>query len=108
DGLIEIKSRKPAVHIRTILAGQPPAENLAQIQAGLFVTGREWLDYISYCAGMRMWVKRVLPDPAWFDAIENAAQSFEAYIDQIITDYNTGTDGMPDTERRASIEEITF
>jgi hypothetical protein len=40
-----------------------PAENMAQLQAGLLVSGREWIDYISYCGGMPLWVKRVEPDP---------------------------------------------
>jgi hypothetical protein len=36
---------------------------MAQLQCGLLVSGREWIDYVSYCGGMPMYVKRVLPDP---------------------------------------------
>src|SRR5690554_5372639 len=35
DGLIEIKSRRPKQHLSHVIAGQVPAENMAQIQCGL-------------------------------------------------------------------------
>ena len=69
DGLIEIKSRRPKKHLQTIIAGTVPAENMAQIQAGLLVSGRDWCDYISYCGGMRPWIKRVEPDTRWSPSI---------------------------------------
>ena len=62
DGLIEVKSRRAKKHVATVLADQVPLENMAQIQAGLLVSGRAWCDYISYCGGMPMWIKRVHPD----------------------------------------------
>lgn len=108
DGLIEIKSRRPKEHIATILSGRPPAYNMAQLQTGMFVTGRQWIDYVSFCAGMPLWVKRVTPDQRWFDVIELAAQQFEIDVTNIVNNYTTATEGLPMTERRASIEEITF
>ena len=48
DGLIEVKSRRQKKHLQTILSDQVPPENMAQIQCGLLVSGREWCDYISY------------------------------------------------------------
>ena len=59
DGLIEVKSRRPKKHLQTILADDVPPDVMPQIQAGLLVSGREWCDYISYCGGMPMWIKRV-------------------------------------------------
>ena len=101
DGLIEIKSRKPRIHLATILAGKPPAENMAQLMTGLYVSGRLWIDYVSFCPGLPLWVKRIHPDPAWFDAIEQAAEQFEANIADTINRYDLATVGMPATERRA-------
>ena len=72
DGLIEIKSRKQKTQLATILADQVPLANMAQCQAGLLVSGREWIDYVSYCGGMPLYVKRVLPDEKWHTAIVNA------------------------------------
>jgi hypothetical protein len=99
DGLIEIKSRRPKKHVQTILADQVPAENIAQIQAGLFVSGRKWCDYISYAGGMPLWVKRVEADPAWATAITAAMEAFEKAAFAMRTDYLAAVEGLPMTER---------
>ena len=77
DGLIECKSRRQKFQIETILADEVPAEYLLQCQTGLLVTGRKWLDFISYCGGMPMFVKRVWPCPEIQQAIIAAASAFE-------------------------------
>lgn len=99
DGLIEIKSRKQKIQLKTFLDDTVPAENMAQIQCGLLVSGRKWLDYVSYCGGMPLYVKRVYPDRAWQNAILGAAQHVEQEAEQMISDYLTAVDGMPQTER---------
>ena len=108
DGLLEIKSRKPAIHLKTILSGKPPAENLAQLHTGLLVSGRDWIDYCSFSAGLPLWVTRIYPDPDWFAAIIAAAEAFETNVAEVITDYKHETKGLPLTERRIEIEDITF
>ena len=107
-GLIEIKSRSPKEHLKTILSGKPPAENMAQLQTGLFVTGRSWIDYCSYSAGLPFWKVRVYTDSAWFAAIEAAAITFETNVADIETRYHVETLGLPKTERRIEIEDFTF
>lgn len=107
-GLIEIKSRKPKEHLKTILLGRPPSENVAQLMTGLLVTGREWIDYCSFSPGLPFWTVRVYPDAAWFAAITAAAETFETNITDTITRYNTATHGLPITERRIDIEDLTF
>jgi len=99
DGLIEIKSRRQKKQLATILNDAVPAENMAQIQAGLLVTGRKWLDYISYSGGMPLYVKRVHPDTRWHDALIAAAQQFEANVHDIATRYTQATTDLPTTER---------
>ena len=75
--LIECKSRRQKYQIETILADEVPAEYLLQCQTGLLVTGRKWLDFVSYCGGMPMFVKRVWPCPEIQQAIIAAASAFE-------------------------------
>jgi hypothetical protein len=98
-GLIEIKSRAPKAQLATVLAGHPPAENMAQLQAGLLVSGREWLDYISFAGGMHMFVKRIYPDPRWFEAIINAVRAFENNAREMIAIYQDAVAGLQPTER---------
>jgi hypothetical protein len=98
-GLLEVKSRRAKKHLQTIAADAIPDENLAQCQTALLVTGRSWLDYVSYCGGMRLWTKRVYPDPRWFDAITTAMTALEASVTALIDTYEKATNGMPLTER---------
>ena len=60
-----------------ILADAVPDHYMAQLQAGLLVSGRDWVDYVSYSGGMPLYVKRVHPDPRWFEAITHAWEIFE-------------------------------
>lgn len=108
DGLIEIKSRRQKKHLATILADEAPIENMAQMQCGLLVSGREWCDYISFCGGMPMYVKRVLPDQRWFAAITEAVAAFEARAASMIDVYTATTKGLPMTERISPFEDMRF
>lgn len=105
-GLLEVKSRRPKKHLATILADDVPAENVAQIQAGLFVTGREWCDYISYCGGMPLWTKRVYPDPAWHKALPEAVRAFEAAAAEMTSNYLDAVVGLPMTERVIEMDMV--
>lgn len=106
DGLIEIKSRRQKKHLATILADEVPLENLAQCQAGLLVSGREWIDYVSFCSGMPLWKKRVLPDMRWFHAIQEAAEAFETSAATMYDTYIKSTAGLPPTERLDHFQEM--
>ena len=108
DGLIEIKSRRQKIQLKTILAGEVPLENMAQIQTGLLVSGRDWLDYVSYSGGMPLYVKRVPPSPVWFNAIIEAVQTLEETVTKIIETYETSVKGMPLTDRIDHYEEMVF
>ena len=108
DGLIEIKSRKQKIQLKTILEDEVPSENMAQIQCGLLVSGRKWCDYVSYSGGMPLYTKRVLPDAEWRTAIIAAVTQFEAAAGQMIKDYTAAIDGRPETERINHYEEMRF
>jgi hypothetical protein len=104
DGLIEVKSRRQKKHLQTILSDQVPAENMAQLQCGLLVSGREWIDYISYCGGMPLYVKRVEPSERWFEAIVAAVSTFEDTAAEWVAAYQSATEGLPTTERAVEME----
>lgn len=99
DGLIEIKAPRAKTHLRTILAGEVPAFYMGQLQAGLLVSGRAWIDFVSYVGGMPLYVKRVYPDPDWFDAITAACVAFEHTAARTLADYQERVLGLPQTER---------
>ena len=105
EGLIEIKSRRQKKQLETILTDRVPPENMAQLQCGLFVSGREWIDYVSYCGGMPLFTKRVLPDQTWQSALREAAVWFAECVAGMIPAYQTATIGLPETERGIDLYE---
>lgn len=99
DGLVEVKSRRGKVHVQHVAAGIVPAECMAQCQAALFVSGRAWLDYVSFSGGMHLWTVRVTPSRRWFEALQTAVEAFEDNVTETISTYLQAVNGMPLTER---------
>lgn len=86
-GLIEIKSRLPKYQMQTIVSGEVPPEYMWQIQTGLLVTGRDFLDFISFCGGMALFVKRVEPDLETHGKILARAVAFESEVREYMDAY---------------------
>lgn len=106
-GGLEVKAPRAKAHLATILSGEVPAHHMAQIQACLLVSGREWWDFCSYYGGMPPFVKRVHADPKWADAIVEAVTAFEETAAEMTDTYLTRTAGLPATERRIPVETNT-
>lgn len=87
DGLIEIKSRRAGLHFKTVAEGEVPKEHILQLQAGLLVSGRKWIDYISICKGQPLFIKRVEPDPVYHEAILAACEAMERSIAEVTEKY---------------------
>jgi len=108
DGLIESKSRRQKYQIQTIAeylpAGAIPDEYVLQVQTGLLVTERQWIDFVSYSGGLPMCVIRVLPDLAIQAAIVNAATNAEKQIAEKVAAYEKNSRGLFETERRIETE----
>lgn len=99
DGLIEIKAPRQKSHLATILADEIPTQYMAQCQTGLLVSGREWIDFISYCGGMPLFIKRVYPDQKWRNAITEAVIQFEEAAAQMTAYYDAYAKTAPIAER---------
>lgn len=107
DGLLECKSRRGKYQIQTIADNEVPEDYVLQLQTGLLVTGRKWIDFVSYSGGLPMFVKRVEPDPLIQGAILAAATNFEAKIAEKEREYRASLVTMPkviETERRIQQE----
>ena len=107
-GGIEIKSRKPKIHLRAILTDSVPLENLAQIQTCMLVFGRDWWDYISYSGGWPLYVKRVHADPAWQAAILAALDAAETKAATMIAAYREASEGKAISPRIDHDEDMEF
>lgn len=106
DGLLEIKAPRAKSHLLTAIDAEVPAQHMAQLQTGLLVSGRAWIDYVSFAGGMALWVRRVEPLPAWQAALMNAARTAEAVIADLTERYRAATRGLPVTERIPDFDEV--
>lgn len=82
DGLTEIKSKLPKFQVAVILGNEVPKEHVAQCQGGLWVSEREWIDFISYWPGMPMFVKRMHRDEAMIRKIAERVKTFYELLDE--------------------------
>lgn len=107
DGAIECKSRRQKYQVQTIVSGLVPDEYMLQLQTGLLVSERQWIDFISYSGGLPMMTVRVFPDPKMQDAILAAAEAFEERITAAMDTYAgrlTSPARLIPTERRIEVE----
>lgn len=105
DGSIEIKSRRQKYQVQTVIENGMPDEYFLQVQTGLLVSGREWLDFISYCGGMHFFVMRIYPDEKLQKAIIDAATELELQIAKMIAEYEYNAKGLFMTTRLVYEEE---
>ena len=80
DGLIEIKCPyNTGNHIETLLNGMP-ADHIPQVQGQLWITGREWCDFVSFDPRMpealQLHVQRIQRDPSFIADLEARITSF--------------------------------
>lgn len=106
DGLIEVKSRKQSLHIKNIMDDVAEKKTMIQMQVGLFVTERKWCDFISYCGGLPMFVKRVEVMPEYQEAIQKAAIGFENRVNELMNIYKEKSSNLIPTERKIIQEMI--
>lgn len=95
DGLVEIKCRELGNHVDSITTGKVPDEYYKQIQFQLWVTHRQWCDYVSYGDEMpdnsKVFVKRIERDEEVINDIVERVEKIEEDISkttEAIKSYN--------------------
>lgn len=74
DGGVEIKCPTAAVHMGYLLDGLD--QYYHQIMASLWISQRQWWDFVSYCPGLPPVLVRFHPDLKFFKAMEEATAQF--------------------------------
>ncbi|KUJ86696.1 MAG: exonuclease, phage-type [Halomonas sp. 54_146] len=85
NGLLEIKTKLPKFQIEVLLSGEIPTEHVAQCQGGLWVSEREWIDFVSYWPGMPLFVKRAYRDEALIRTIAERVEAFHEEMERRIS-----------------------
>ena len=84
DGLLEIKTKLPHLQIPVLLAGKLPEEHRAQVQGQLWVSEREWCDFLSYWPGLRPFLLRVYRDDDYIEQLASAVAEFHEQLNEIM------------------------
>lgn len=84
DGLVEIKTKLPALQIELLESGELPSEHRAQVQGQLLVSGRDFVDFVSYWPGLPLFVKRVGRDEPFIARIKVEAAAFLDELDALV------------------------
>ena len=59
NGAIEIKAKQPQVQIAILRSGEIPKEHHDQLDGALLCADLGWIDFVSYCPNLPIFIKRV-------------------------------------------------
>lgn len=88
DGLIEIKCPKTTTQIETFLSGKMPPSHKAQVQGQLWISEREWTDFVSFDPRINgsssYFCVRVYRDEAYIKTLEEGVKAFENELKEMV------------------------
>lgn len=84
SGGVEIKTALPHIQIDRILRGTLPSEHRAQVQGTLWVTEREWWDFVSYWPGLPMFTIRVSRDEEYIKTLADEVERFNEELAGVV------------------------
>lgn len=70
NGGLEIKCPAPATHVEYLRGGKLPSKYKQQVMGCLWITGREWWDFMSYHPSMKPLIVRVERDEDYIAELE--------------------------------------
>ena len=84
DGLLEIKTKLPHLQLDVLDRDEVPAEHYPQIQGQLWISGRQWVDFVSYWPKLPLFIKRVRRDDKYIDGLAASVAKFNTELDALI------------------------
>lgn len=88
DGLAEFKCPESTTHLEWMESGRVPPEHIPQIQGQMWITGRQWCDFVSYDprfpAGLQLFVVRVSRDDEYIKGLEKEVMDFLAGVEEVV------------------------
>ena len=88
DGLIEIKCPKSTTHVKYLLDNKLPEDYYWQVHGQMLVTGRKWVDFISFDPRMpehkQLFIIRVDRDEEIMAQLKVAVIGFLSEVDEMI------------------------
>jgi len=84
DGGLEIKTALPHIQVDRLLTGALPSEHKAQVQGNLWVSGRKFWDFVSYCPRLPLFKIRVERDEEYIKEIAAGVSDFNRDLAEMV------------------------
>lgn len=84
SGMLEIKCPRATTHITTLIENRVPTGYTAQVQGALWVAEREWIDFVSYCPGLPLFVRRVGRDETFISGLAGEVARFNSELAELV------------------------
>ena len=83
EGGLEIKTKLPHLQLELLLSNELPSEHKAQVQGQMWVSGRKWVDFVSYWPKLPLFVTRVERDDSYIAQLADAVATFNAELNEL-------------------------
>lgn len=86
EGGLEIKVKQPAEQIHILRTGEIPKKHLDQLHGGLSCAELDWIDFVSYCPSLPLFIKRIYAKEAAEEManIENLVNKYNQHIEEVV------------------------
>jgi len=88
NGLVEIKCPNTATQIETFLSGKMPSQHMAQVQGQIWVSERDWCDFVSFDPRINgvssYFCVRIERDDEYIKKLESAVIKFDSELQEMI------------------------
>jgi hypothetical protein len=84
NGGLEIKTALPHIQIERLIRDDLPPEHKAQVQGNIWVSEREFWDFVSYWPKLPLLVKRVYRDELYIKQLSDAVDAFNEELAALV------------------------
>lgn len=84
NGGLEIKVVLPHTQVERLERGELPPEYRAQVQGNIWISQREWWDFVSYCPKLPLFRIRVPRDDGYIATLAGAVNEFNVELAQMV------------------------
>ena len=88
-GGLEIKSALGHIQVERLNRGACPPEHVAQVQGNIWVSEREWWDFMSFSPDLPPLIVRVQRDDAYCAQLAKAIDAFNEELDSLVNSIRT-------------------
>jgi hypothetical protein len=89
NGGLEVKTALQHIQVERLQRGDLPPEHKAQVQGSLWVSEREFWDFVSYCPKLPPLIVRVHRDDVYIAGLAKAVEAFNEELDALVASIRT-------------------